>query len=176
MKRATFVVSGGAVELIRAFAEQTYGIPPEQVTGSTCQLQFELDDMTNKVLPVVASTFEAVTGLALIITPSLARFLLETDISAATRAIVRIAGFGLLALGVACWPRVEANVPRLRAMLIYNSLATVYLGYLRFGSISVGKLLLPALAAYAVLAILFVAGLFQASNHVTDLRKSSYGH
>jgi phosphoglycolate phosphatase-like HAD superfamily hydrolase len=31
----TFIVSGGGVEFIRAFAEQVYGIPPEQVVGST---------------------------------------------------------------------------------------------------------------------------------------------
>jgi phosphoglycolate phosphatase-like HAD superfamily hydrolase len=40
----TFVVSGGGVEFIRAFAEQTYGIPPEQIIGSTGQLRFELRD------------------------------------------------------------------------------------------------------------------------------------
>jgi len=40
----TFVVSGGGVEFMRAFAEQTYGIPPEQVIGSTGQLKFELRD------------------------------------------------------------------------------------------------------------------------------------
>jgi phosphoglycolate phosphatase-like HAD superfamily hydrolase len=38
----TFVASGGGVEFMRAFAEQTYGIPPEQVIGSTGQLKFEL--------------------------------------------------------------------------------------------------------------------------------------
>ena len=127
MKRGTFIVSVGGVELIRTFAVHTYGIPPEQVIGSTGQLKFELDDMTNKVLLVVASTFEAVTGIALIIAPSLVRFLLEADISGATRAIARLVGFGLLVFGVACWPRSEATVPRLRAMLIYNLLATVYL-------------------------------------------------
>src|SRR5262249_45125221 len=31
----TFIVSGGGVEFMRAFAEKTYGIPPEQVVGST---------------------------------------------------------------------------------------------------------------------------------------------
>ena len=30
----TFIVSGGGVEFMRAFAEETYGIPPEQVIGS----------------------------------------------------------------------------------------------------------------------------------------------
>ncbi|PYJ68999.1 MAG: hypothetical protein DME76_10450, partial [Verrucomicrobia bacterium] len=77
-------------------------------------------------------------------------------ISGAALVIARMAGFGLLSLGVACWPRVEATIARVRAMLIYNLVATAYLGYLRFGSESVGKLLFPALAVHAVLAILFV--------------------
>jgi hypothetical protein len=156
MKRATFIVSSGCIELIRAFTEQTYGIPPEQVIGNTGQLKFEPDDMTNKVLLVVASTFEAVTGLALIIAPNLVRFLLGADISGATLAVARLVGFGLLVLGVACWPRDEATIPRLRVMLIYNLLATVYLGYLRFGSETLGKLLASALAVHAGLAILFI--------------------
>lgn len=40
----TFIVSGGGVEFMRAFAEQTYGIPPEQVIGSSGKLKFELRD------------------------------------------------------------------------------------------------------------------------------------
>jgi phosphoglycolate phosphatase-like HAD superfamily hydrolase len=40
----TFIVSGGGVEFIRAFAERVYGIPPEQVVGSTGKQQFELRD------------------------------------------------------------------------------------------------------------------------------------
>jgi phosphoglycolate phosphatase-like HAD superfamily hydrolase len=31
----TFIVSGGGIEFMRAFAEQVYGIPPEQVVGSS---------------------------------------------------------------------------------------------------------------------------------------------
>jgi hypothetical protein len=31
----TFIVSGGGVEFMRAFAEKVYGIPPEQVIGSS---------------------------------------------------------------------------------------------------------------------------------------------
>jgi phosphoglycolate phosphatase-like HAD superfamily hydrolase len=31
----TFIVSGGGVEFMRAFAEEVYGIPPEQVVGSS---------------------------------------------------------------------------------------------------------------------------------------------
>lgn len=36
----TFIVSGGGVEFMRAFAERVYGIPPEQVIGSSGVLQF----------------------------------------------------------------------------------------------------------------------------------------
>jgi phosphoserine phosphatase len=38
----TFIVSGGGVEFMRAFAESTYGIPPEQVIGSSGKQKFEL--------------------------------------------------------------------------------------------------------------------------------------
>ncbi|MGH7389192.1 MAG: HAD family hydrolase [Candidatus Rokuibacteriota bacterium] len=40
----TFIVSGGGVEFVRAFAEQVYGIPPEQVIGSTGKQKFERRD------------------------------------------------------------------------------------------------------------------------------------
>jgi phosphoglycolate phosphatase-like HAD superfamily hydrolase len=40
----TFIVSGGGVEFMRTFTQKVYGIPPEQVVGSTGQLKFELRD------------------------------------------------------------------------------------------------------------------------------------
>jgi phosphoserine phosphatase len=36
----TYIVSGGGAEFIRAWAEKAYGIPPEQVIGSTVVTQF----------------------------------------------------------------------------------------------------------------------------------------
>jgi hypothetical protein len=36
----TFIVSGGGVEFMRVFAERVYGIPPEQVIGSSGVLKF----------------------------------------------------------------------------------------------------------------------------------------
>jgi phosphoserine phosphatase len=38
----TFIVSGGGVEFMRVWAERVYGIPPEQVIGSTGVTRFEL--------------------------------------------------------------------------------------------------------------------------------------
>ncbi len=40
----TYIVSGGGSDFMRAFAERVYGIPPEQVIGSTGKLQFEMRD------------------------------------------------------------------------------------------------------------------------------------
>jgi hypothetical protein len=128
--------------------------------------------MMNKLLLAVAATFEAVTGIAFIFAPSVVRLLLGIDISDAKLAIGRIVGVGLLLLGVACWPRVEGTILRLRAMLIYNLLATAYLGYLRFSSQSVGELLLPALAVHAVLAILFAGAWLK--DHSTEASKQSW--
>ena len=40
----TFIVSGGGVEFMRGFAETAYGIPPEQVVGSSGQTQYRMSD------------------------------------------------------------------------------------------------------------------------------------
>ncbi len=40
----TFIVSGGGVDFMRVFSERIYGIPPEQVVGSTGKVKFELRD------------------------------------------------------------------------------------------------------------------------------------
>ncbi len=39
-----FIVSGGGIEFMRPWAEQAYGIPPEQVVGSSMKTKFELRD------------------------------------------------------------------------------------------------------------------------------------
>jgi len=40
----TYIVSGGGVEFMRVFAAQAYGIPPEQVIGTSGKQKFELRD------------------------------------------------------------------------------------------------------------------------------------
>jgi hypothetical protein len=42
----TFIVSGGGVEFMRAFAQEVYGVPPEQVVGSSGKLKYELRNGT----------------------------------------------------------------------------------------------------------------------------------
>jgi phosphoserine phosphatase len=40
----TYTVSGGGVEFVRVFAERVYGVPPEQVVGSTIKSKYEVRD------------------------------------------------------------------------------------------------------------------------------------
>jgi len=40
----TFIVTGGGVEFMRVFSERVYGVPPEQVVGSSIRTKYELRD------------------------------------------------------------------------------------------------------------------------------------
>jgi phosphoglycolate phosphatase-like HAD superfamily hydrolase len=40
----TFIVSGGGVEFMRPWAERVYGIPPDQIVGSSIKTKYELRD------------------------------------------------------------------------------------------------------------------------------------
>ena len=42
----TYIVSGGGIEFMRVFAEDVYGIPPEQVIGSSIKTKFEMQNGT----------------------------------------------------------------------------------------------------------------------------------
>lgn len=50
----TFIVSGGGADFMRVWAERVYGIPSEQVVGSTALTKFELRDG----VPVLVKTME----------------------------------------------------------------------------------------------------------------------
>jgi hypothetical protein len=46
----TFIVSGGGVEFMRAFAPDAYGIPPDQIVGSMGKLKYEMRNGTPMVI------------------------------------------------------------------------------------------------------------------------------
>lgn len=50
----TFIVSGGGIEFMRPWAERVYGIPPEQVIGSSIKTRYEVRDG----IPVIARLAE----------------------------------------------------------------------------------------------------------------------
>jgi phosphoglycolate phosphatase-like HAD superfamily hydrolase len=47
----TWIVSGGGVHFVRAFAEHAYGIPPEQVVGSATPTEYDEDKQMVMKLP-----------------------------------------------------------------------------------------------------------------------------
>lgn len=46
----TFIVSGGTITFMRAFAERTYGVPPEQVIGSSGKVEYRLIDGVGEIV------------------------------------------------------------------------------------------------------------------------------
>jgi hypothetical protein len=102
-----------------------------------------------KVL-VFSAVAEAATGLALLIVPSLVgQLLLGEELTGIAVPVARVAGIGLIGLGIACWPG-----PPLVGMFTYSALVTLYLAYLGFTVGLTGIFLWPAVALHAALSAL----------------------
>ena len=107
-----------------------------------------------KKLLALAAIAEAVTGLVLLVYPSIVVSLLfGADIADIGDVTSRFAGLALIALGVACGP-FESASRALYGMLTYTSLATLGLLYLALCGKWNGPLLWPAVVLHAVLTLL----------------------
>ena len=53
----TWIVSGGGVAFLRVFAEETYGIPPEQVIGSSIETRYRLREGRPEVVRLAKMDF-----------------------------------------------------------------------------------------------------------------------
>jgi phosphoglycolate phosphatase-like HAD superfamily hydrolase len=53
----TFIVSGGGIEFMRPFTERVYGIPPEQVVGSSVKTEFTTKDGEPALVRIPALNF-----------------------------------------------------------------------------------------------------------------------
>lgn len=53
----TFIVSGGGVDFMRVFAEETYGIPPEQVIGTRIKATYEIREGEPVIVKVAELEF-----------------------------------------------------------------------------------------------------------------------
>ncbi len=112
--------------------------------------------MTTRRLVALDAAIEAGTGLALIADPGfVVRLLLGAGLTGGGIAVGRVAGFGLMSLGLACQPIGRDADPRAtRALFAYNLLVALYLGYLRIGEGFAGYLLWPAVALHTLLTLL----------------------
>ena len=102
----------------------------------------------------VAAVAEVVTGVALMVVPSLViKLLFGAEVANIGVVTSRFAGLALIALGVACGP-FESASRALYGMLTYSSLATLSLLYLALGGKWNGPLLWPAVVLHGVLTLL----------------------
>ncbi len=116
----------------------------------------------------IAALVEVATGLALIAGPSsVASLLIGAELPGAAVTVGRMAGVGLLALGIACWPRKKPSRSAVNAMVIYGLVAAVGLSAIGFISTSVGPLLWPAVALHSVLTLLLSRPWFSNTNRRT---------
>ena len=99
---------------------------------------------------VLAAVGEAVTGVALLVVPSLVgQLLLGEELSGVAVPVARVAGIALIGLAVACWPG-----PPLLGMLAYSAAVTLYLAYVGLAGGVAGVLLWPAVVLHAILTAL----------------------
>jgi hypothetical protein len=98
----------------------------------------------------LAAVGEVLTGVALLIVPSLVgQLLLGEALSGVAMPVARVTGIALIALGVACWPG-----PPLAGMLTYSAAVTLYLAYVGFAGGLTGILLWPVVVLHAILTAL----------------------
>jgi fatty acid desaturase len=99
----------------------------------------------------------AATGVVLLLSPALfGRLIFGDELSDPGQALGRLTGIALLGFALTSWPDPSARSIA-RAMLTYNLLATIYLGYLGILGTLVGVLLWPAVVLHLLFAVLLAA-------------------
>ena len=120
-----------------------------------------------KKLLILAAVSEAATGLVLLVYPTIVVSLLfGAEIQGAGIIMSRLAGIGLLALGVACWPD-NLAYRALYGMLTFGTLAMLYLAYIGIAGAK-GILLWPAVAVHGALSILLIRAWWKRRGAVTN--------
>ena len=108
-------------------------------------------------LMAIACAAEAATGLGLLAAPSMVvRLVLGSDIAGVSIVLANIAGITLIALAIACWPRVEPTASRTpyAAMFVYNLLIALLLAEVAATGTAEGVLLWPVVVLHLVVAVL----------------------
>ena len=121
--------------------------------------------MTTRTLATMAAALEVTAGCTLMINPSFVDpLLLGGGLSSDGSAVGRVGGFGLLSLGVACWPTTDVvSAQATFGLFTYNLLSCVYVSYLSVAGGFDGYLLWPACALHGLLALLLARPAFEAA-------------
>jgi hypothetical protein len=111
-------------------------------------------------LLVAAVVAEAASGLALVVLPGAAAWLVFGAASDGPgRAMARLAGVALVALAIACRPTDGGRWPQ-RGILAYNAFAAILLISIGSAGLTVGWLLWPAAIAHAVMTVALAVLMF----------------
>lgn len=112
--------------------------------------------MTTRNVGRLSGAIELATGIAVIGDPGLVvRLIFGVRLSGGGSALGRLAGFGLLSLGLACWSRGhDITLQAIRSLFIYNLLVGLYLAYLGVSGGFTGYLLWPGCLLHVLLALL----------------------
>ena len=121
--------------------------------------------VTTRTLATMAAALEVTAGCTLIANPSFVDpLLIGGGLSSDGSAVGRVGGFGLLSLGLACWP--STNVVSAQAifgLFTYNLLSALYVSYLSVVGGFEGYLLWPACALHGFLALLLGRPAYEAA-------------
>ena len=122
----------------------------------------EMDSVNNSAtrkLLAFTSVVEVGTGVIVCVVPAFVlKLLVGLDISADGTLLARCFGIALVSLSLACWPgkRVDGGSSAFRAMLTYNALIALYVGYLGVFEHLSGLLLWPAVVLHGIVAVLLL--------------------
>jgi len=115
--------------------------------------------MTRRLL-IVTAWLETLTGVALMVSPSVpASLLLGASLDTASGlAVARVAGAAMLSLGLACWlvrrdGQSRAGRAVVTAMLVYNVAVVAVLAHSSLGLGVTAALLWPAVGLHTALAV-----------------------
>ncbi len=105
----------------------------------------------NRVL-TLAAVAETMTGIALLMVPSLvALLLLGEGLTGVAVEVARVTGVALIGLGLACWPG-----PPLLGILTYSAGITLYLAYVGIVDSFAGVLLWPVVGLHLIMTAFLI--------------------
>ncbi len=116
-----------------------------------------------KTVVALSSAIEAITGLALLAVPApVGSVLLGVGLSNSGVAVARVAGLGLLSLGLAAWPvKGRLTSQAIRALFTYNLLGAIYFCFLKVSGTFATNVLWLAFALHGLLAVLLARPAFR---------------
>lgn len=121
-----------------------------------------------KAVLKLAAAAEAATGVILVgFPPIVVSLLFGVGVAGFAEVVSRFAGIALIGLGLSCWPGAAGRSP-LNGMLVYGTLAALYLAVVGLGGEFAGVLLWPAVAAHVVLVVLLLRARFGAATRAAD--------